>query len=127
AADRKSLKKARGKIGSAQTDHFLIRIDRRAGLGGVRPRQDAGVRERHHGDSTATDNDVAEVSKTDLRQGKQWQSLRRRTENLHPGGSPEVQYIDHDSCGGDREQKTRNALVGLEQKDRGGRGGADCE
>ena len=59
------MKKAGGEIGSAEADHLLIRIDRRVGLGGVRPRQDARVRERHHGDGTATDDDVVEVSEAD--------------------------------------------------------------
>jgi hypothetical protein len=76
AADRESLKKASGEIGSSQADHLLIWIDRRAHLGGVRPRQDARVGERYHRDSTATDNDVVQVSKTNHRQRKRRESLR---------------------------------------------------
>src|SRR4029077_14990875 len=113
-ADWESLKKTGGEIGSAQTNHFLIRIHRRAGLGRVRPRQDARVCERHHGDSTATDDHLAKVSITDHRQGKRWESLRQRTENLNAGGSVEVQYTDHDSRCEHRKQKARDALIGLE-------------
>jgi hypothetical protein len=121
------LKKAGGEIGSAEADHLLIRINGRAYFGGVRPRQDARVRERHHRDSAATDYDVVEVSKTDYRQGKRRQPLGQRPENFYAGGSVEVQYADHHSRGDDREQKTWDALVGLEQKNHYECAGADCE
>ena len=121
------MKKASCEIGSAKADHFLVRIDRRARLGGERPRQNARIRKGDHRDSTATHNDLAEVSKTDSRQSKRWQPLRKRTENLHAGTGIEVHYTNHDSRGDDREQKARNALVGLEQKDRGECTGAHCE
>jgi hypothetical protein len=121
------LKKAGGEIDSAQADHFLIRVYRRPHSGGVRPRQDARVCECHHRDSTATDNDVVEVRKTDHRQGKRWQSLRQRAENLHAGGSVEIQYAHHNSRGDDREQKAGNSLVGFQQKNRGECAGAHCE
>jgi hypothetical protein len=51
--------------------------------------------------------------------------LRQRAENLHAGGNVELHYTDYDSRCDDREQKARDALVWLEQKDRGECAGAD--
>src|SRR5260370_18931579 len=114
-------------MGSAEADHFLIRINRSASLGAVRSRQDARVRDGHHGESRAADNDVVEVSKTNHRQCKRWQSLWQRPKNLHASGRIEVQYTDDNSRSDDREQKTRDVLVGLEQKNCYECAGADCE
>jgi hypothetical protein len=46
---------------------------------------------------------------------------------LTPAVASRFRYTDHDSRGDDREQKARDALVWLEQKDCGECAGANCE
>jgi hypothetical protein len=70
-----SLKKAGCEIRSAEADHLLIRIDRRAHLGGVRPRQDARVANAtmataHHPIMT-----LLRWSKLIIGKANEWQSL----------------------------------------------------
>ena len=116
AADRKSLEEARRQVGGSEAHHLLVRIHSGPGSRGIGARQDARVREGHHGDGAAADQHRDDVAVVIQRDHELRQALRQRAQHGHAGSGRQVEGTDHRRRADHRDEDPGRRLLRLSRK-----------
>ena len=113
----KALEDPGSQVGHSQADHFLVGIDVGPVLGGVHPREDAGVGERDHRDRDGSRGEGADVFEAEARHGESRQAARHLAQHLDAEALGQVEPRDGEGRAADGEQHARDAQQPLEEQD----------